>query len=74
MKSPAPTLTALTETLELVLPKRWLPTREISKKIGLAYPYGKPTQSAVANRLQRLRAMGLVQCRRVGKEKHWRRA
>lgn len=73
MKSPEITLTALSETLAFILPKTWRSTREVHSCIAEIYPYAKTTKRAVANRLQRMKALGLVVCRRAGKEKHWRR-
>ena len=58
------------ETFAHVKRGLWQSTERIWKQNR----FSEVSQSAVSNRLQKLRAEKLVECKRVGKSKHWRRA
>lgn len=62
----------LSETFGLLALKNWLSTRHI-KQGHRGNPEPTVTIRATFNRLQRLRALKLVECRRDGREKLWRR-
>lgn len=64
-----PLFQELAETMSHVAPKTWRSTFAIWKM----HTMSEVGRTAISNRLQRLRALKLVQCRRVGKEKLWRR-
>jgi hypothetical protein len=59
----------LLETLSKVAPKQWRATRTIWQ----LHTVSQVGQTAISNRLQKLRSLKLVECRRVHKEKHWRK-
>lgn len=70
-------MTALSETLDQTLhetPRKcWRYTAGVHVALNATHPENPVSRAAVANRLQRLRALKLVACVRVGKEKKWRR-
>jgi hypothetical protein len=59
----------LAVTLSHVAPKQWRSTREICHR----HTDEAGTIRAIFNRLQKLRADGMVQEQRRGREKFWRR-
>ncbi len=64
-----PLIPELEETLSHLAPKQWRSTLVVWQ----AHTRSIVGQSAISNRLQQLRALSLVECRRVGKAKHWRK-
>lgn len=59
----------LAETLTHVMPKQWRSTLILWQLHTLS----SVGRTAISNRLQKLRALNLVMCRKAGKEKLWRR-